>query len=501
MDLLACYDDDDDVPVPSAAPAKRSGRGSKPAPVVAASAAPAVAAPATVARPEIRTLALVSAAPSVELDHTLTRHEFANAAQKMVFHNPGVDYMWTPMQVCSRTRQNPSLRVSVVLFARRRGLMVGFVMYTGPSTRPAFHGRWHAYELAYWVCLVCRHGCVLCCGAHERCVCPMRTRLHRHVEKHQLDSHLFDAQYHTFGSYGYAADPSSLVGASAGKLIGRSGHRLDEMGGASVYDATSAAARRAAHEGLRKRKDGGDASEPSSYLGPWAPYEVEEVEARAFAVAKAERERLKAEEEAAHPELAAERKAAEAAKAAAKAAGTSDSEFDRNDQAAKRQKGLEMAVVERTLFHGDAVLDYQGRTYLHAPTTDASQQDKEAGGHACYIPEGCVHTWSGHTKGVSAIRFLPTSGHLLLSASMDNTIKIWDVYNKRKCLRSYLGHNMAVKDIQFTHDGRQFLSTSFDRYIKVLSIVWVGGCVWVLVCVVCLHLFCICRLPGLQLRW
>lgn len=36
------------------------------------------------------------------------------------------------------------------------------------------------------------------------------------------------------------------------------------------------------------------------------------------------------------------------------------------------------------------------------------------GDHQCYIPKKCVHKYTGHTKGVQAIEFIPTYGNLLL---------------------------------------------------------------------------------------
>jgi pre-mRNA-processing factor 17 len=44
--------------------------------------------------------------------------------------------------------------------------------------------------------------------------------------------------------------------------------------------------------------------------------------------------------------------------------------------------------------------------------------------------------------------------------------QLWDVYHEGNCLRTFLGHSQAVKDVDFNNAGTKFLSASYDRYIK-----------------------------------
>lgn len=50
---------------------------------------------------------------------------------------------------------------------------------------------------------------------------------------------------------------------------------------------------------------------------------------------------------------------------------------------------------------------------------------------------------------------------------MDCKVKLWEVYNERRCVRTFSGHRQAVRDVGFNNKGTQFLSAAYDRYIKL----------------------------------
>ena len=41
------------------------------------------------------------------------------------------------------------------------------------------------------------------------------------------------------------------------------------------------------------------------------------------------------------------------------------------------------------------------------------------------------------------------------------------MYNDRRCIRTYIGHKQAVRDVTFNNSGTEFLSCAYDRYCKL----------------------------------
>jgi pre-mRNA-processing factor 17 len=131
----------------------------------------------------------------------------------------------------------------------------------------------------------------------------------------------------------------------------------------------------------------------------------------------------------------------------------------------RQQRGSEIAEASST-FHGQEQFDYQGRSWITPP----SGVRRETEEHECFIPKKCIKKYTGHSKGVNDIHFFPFTGHLLLSSSNDGKCKIWDVYGDRNVRRTYAGHTEGVRCTQFSDNGLEFLSSSFDRVIRLWDV-------------------------------
>ncbi|MBA2244751.1 MAG: hypothetical protein H0W11_07320, partial [Gemmatimonadetes bacterium] len=78
---------------------------------------------------------------------------------------------------------------------------------------------------------------------------------------------------------------------------------------------------------------------------------------------------------------------------------------------------------------------------------------------------GLIRTLSGHSGSVSAVAITP-DGRQALSASWDQTLKLWDLESGAE-LRTLSGHSGWVWAVAISPDGRQALSASNDQTLKL----------------------------------
>ncbi|MGB0084462.1 MAG: caspase family protein [Rhodomicrobiaceae bacterium] len=74
----------------------------------------------------------------------------------------------------------------------------------------------------------------------------------------------------------------------------------------------------------------------------------------------------------------------------------------------------------------------------------------------------------GHTDAVWSVAFSP-DGHLALSGSEDNTLRLWEVGTGKE-LRSFNGHTGFVSAVAFSPDGRFALSGAWDDTVKLWNV-------------------------------
>lgn len=250
-----------------------------------------------------------------------------------------------------------------------------------------------------------------------------------HINYHTMNDFNFNEQFYTYNAYGFAQDPTDF---SHNKIVGDVSKYHDDNLPKSVFEGTTLSQKDYKKKLKMKRMKYGDPG-TGEFMGPWAIYEGEEIFKNLSG------------------ELTEEQK-----------------EFMRQIEERRQKKKEEEKINEMkslnfeptSIFHLQQDIDYQGRSYLEPPP-----QLKNVD-HACFIPKKLIHTYTGHTKYAQVIKFFPKIGHFVLSCSLDNKIKLWDVLTHRKCVRTYIGHQEGVRDICFSNDGTRFLSSGFDKNVQ-----------------------------------
>ncbi|XP_062863690.1 WD repeat-containing protein 25 [Trichomycterus rosablanca] len=88
------------------------------------------------------------------------------------------------------------------------------------------------------------------------------------------------------------------------------------------------------------------------------------------------------------------------------------------------------------------------------------------------LPKRVQHHLSAHDGPVNTVQWCPVPhlSHLLLSVSMDKTVKVWDGAGSGRHLQTYSSHSGAVRDACWLPCGRRILSGSFDNAACVTDV-------------------------------
>lgn len=287
-----------------------------------------------------------------------------------------------------------------------------------------------------------------------------RNTLSGFVEKAHISAFNFENQRRTFHTYGYALDPSVNSTENDGQSFVGDVQTAYDTNGKTVFESPRPKKK-------RKQEKNDNPQDIEGFSGPWAKYENEESVARPNEQQKAELEEILAKRHRRN-RIPEEKPLEEKSILHSKFSKYMLIFMIENSKNPNTNKLKPKPFFSISLnFTVKDALDYQGRSFLHAPHDVGVNLRSHAHPDKCFLPKAHIHTWAGHTKGISAIRLVPKTAHLLLSGSMDCRVKLWEVYKERRCVRTYFGHRQAVKDVGFNNDGTQFLSAAYDRYIKL----------------------------------
>ena len=90
------------------------------------------------------------------------------------------------------------------------------------------------------------------------------------------------------------------------------------------------------------------------------------------------------------------------------------------------------------------------------------------------IPKKVFRVLPGHSGTVNRIHWsVPEYSHLLLTASMDATVRVWNVLcssDSDPCVRTLRVHGKAVKAARWSACGRHILSCGYDKFAKLTDV-------------------------------
>jgi dynein assembly factor with WDR repeat domains 1 len=74
-----------------------------------------------------------------------------------------------------------------------------------------------------------------------------------------------------------------------------------------------------------------------------------------------------------------------------------------------------------------------------------------------------------HTEEISACQF-NFSGTQVVTSSIDQTCKLWDLRNPSKSVHTFKGHSNEIMDVTFNLTGTKIASASTDNTVQLCDV-------------------------------
>ncbi|CAD8171248.1 unnamed protein product [Paramecium pentaurelia] len=265
-----------------------------------------------------------------------------------------------------------------------------------------------------------------------------KNHLTGNVESVYYNDAVFEEQFHKFNVYGFAVDPNErnrrVIACNQKQeelsTLMKEGYDVDAADPLFSKNVLAGMHKEDKLKQQELKQNRVKANDPSKgeFMGPWAGQQDEQFE----------NIQMNEEQQKLLDQLEEQRK-------------------QKIDESKKQEENF-VPYMEQ---HVSQTEQFGGRQFI-APPPELKYVD-----HTCYIPKRCIQTFHGHTKGVQVCKFFPKFGHLMLSGSLDHKIKMWDIIGNKQCVRTYYGHQGALRDLNFSNDGRTFLSAGYDKKILV----------------------------------
>lgn len=88
----------------------------------------------------------------------------------------------------------------------------------------------------------------------------------------------------------------------------------------------------------------------------------------------------------------------------------------------------------------------------------------------CNAPKRRLTHFDAHQGCINRISWNPCFQDILLSASMDCRVKIWNVETTPSCILQASGHTQAVKDAKWNIDGVKILIGGYDKFSRISDV-------------------------------